>query len=185
MSRKAAREKILTTSSFRCLVREVMATVGEKYGLALIGGIAVSHYANPPATPDVDFLVDGLLSEFLDDAEGFFYPPCKFERFSFEQRGLGLIQNMVRVGNLSKDLAVDFLLTGSDPYLSSVVENAVMVELQPNLELPVARVEDVILLKMKADRHKDAEDIAALYLAMEGRLDLQYIERMWKELKIK
>jgi len=82
-------------------------------------------------------------------------------------------------------MVLDLLAAGCCGYLLSVVDRAVPVEVQPGLIVPIARAEDIIVLKKLAGRDKDRKDIDVLYDTLGATLDHHYILRVLSQLKRK
>lgn len=133
---------------------------------ALIGGLAVAYYSNPLTTVDVDFLIwgskadlDGIAATTGDELKGWRSAPLVFpgRRKGFPRHGLSL-RRMVPT-----PAVVDVLATGEDDYLVSVVERAVDADVSGRgLMLPVARAEDLAVIKFLVGRDKDIEDATRL-----------------------
>lgn len=175
MDRKYARRGVLESPEFKALVLEVKEKL-QGYSYALIGGLAVAHYANPPVTIDADFLVDadklGLREIGIRFQEDGWKEYVLF--FATRQHGYPRHGTQFRKENA----IVDLLATGKDRYLRSVVRDAQPVQ---ELGLSVITAEDLIVMKTLAGREKDLDDTLEIQKHVSD-LDLEYIESTLEEL---
>lgn len=171
--RHDARLALLKTPEFKTLSKATIRVFGIE-NIALIGGLAVAHYANPPVTMDADFLVRGSCGDILEAVESFFAHPWDITTMTFKNE---IPEHCVRVARKGKDAVLDFLPTGRNAYLRSVVERAIEIEVQNGLFVPIATVEDVIVLKTIAGRDKDVEDNAAMGVKLGEKIDRAYIRQ--------
>lgn len=179
MSRQAARKDILKTPGFHLLASAAIREMPQD-SIALIGGLAVGYYANPPVTIDIDFLVIGTCGDVLEAAESGFPPPWQIKTMSFKG---SVPAHCVRLSRKDKpDMVIDLLPTGVNKYLVSIVKRAVWFEIQHGLSVPVARAEDIIVLKTVAGREKDLDDIEEILSKMGGKIDIEYVARMLKKI---
>lgn len=168
-----AKLDLLKSPEFKTMAKSVIAAFGRDR-VALVGGLAVAHYVNNPVTLDADFLVFGTCADVLEGAE-WFNVPWITKTMTFID---SVPKHCIRVRRDSPQLVIDLLTTGNIPYLESIVENAVEVEVQPGLKVPIARVEDVIIMKTIARRDKDMADISALGVKLGKKIDQKYIRRV-------
>jgi hypothetical protein len=145
---------------------------------ALIGGLAVVLRARARLTRDVDFLVSvpaGRLDDLLscagraglswDEAEVRKFSPGGLLRFRSPpdaQAGLGV--------------SIDVLFA-DDAFSACVLRRATRVSVG-EASIPVATVEDLVLMKLDANRPRDLDDVLALVDAHRDTLDLDYL-RSW------
>jgi hypothetical protein len=138
-------------------------------GLALIGGLAVSAWAEPRTTRDVDLVVSVADD---NDAEGLVYALQSSGYrvlLALEQptvKRLSTVRLSTPSGGPSP-IIVD-LLFASSGIEAEIVEAAEMLEILPGLHAPVARIGHLLALKVLArdDRRRpqDWDDIRALLL---------------------
>ncbi|MGD0088563.1 MAG: metallophosphoesterase [Planctomycetota bacterium] len=177
--RVGAQRDILKTPEFRTLAQMALATFPPN-SLVLIGDLAVAHYANPPLTVDVDFLAKGSCGDLLEVAADL-WAPWEVMLLSFPK---STIKHCVRIKSKQEpQIVLDLWACGSSGYLDSVVDRAVPVEVQPGLVVPIARAEDIIVLKELAGRDKDREDVAMMSHALGDTLDHVYIARTLDRLR--
>lgn len=167
-----ARSNALHSPEFKASAKAVLCAFGQN-DIALIGGLAVAYHANPPVTVDADFLVLGTCGDILEQVEEWFSPPWQVSTLAFKGE---IPEHCVRVERKG-GAAIDFLPTGRNAYLRSVVERAAEVDIG-GTRIPVALVEDVIVLKTIAGRYKDIEDIAVLGVKLGDKIDRAYIRRV-------
>ncbi|MGH2609328.1 MAG: nucleotidyl transferase AbiEii/AbiGii toxin family protein [Tepidiformaceae bacterium] len=149
---------------------ELVGNVLEAGGLraALIGGQAVNCWVEPRITLDVDVTVmasGATLREVVQRFElaGF--------RILFSQDPGGQSgPDFVRFEHEATEVELDLEVAKTD-YEAGMIERAVRAE---GLRIPVARAEDVLVLKLIANRGKDHKD--QLDLARLSGLDWAYIE---------
>ncbi len=176
MNRKYdARLNALKSEDFKKITTQCLKAF-PSVDLAMIGGLAVAYYVNPPVTVDVDFIVSGTCGDVLEKAEEWFSHPWEISTLEFDGE---IPAHCVRVRHSKiKHMIADFLPTGRNKYLRSIVERAVEVEVQPGLKIPIARVEDVIVLKTIAGREKDLSDNEAMGVKLGNKIDRAYIRRV-------
>ena len=145
--------------------QETLADLGHPW--ALVGGLAVSARAEPRFTRDVDFAV-ALKSD--REAEALILAvQARGYRIDtvLEQETTGRLATvrLVAPGSGEHGVILD-LLFASSGIESEVVERATVIEVFPGIELPVARVSDLLALKVLARdderRPQDTIDIRAL-----------------------
>ena len=135
--------------------------------------MAVIARAFVRATKDVDLLVSLPVAEadaLLDAASrhGFAWDPAEVKDF--------LEAGLLRLWgppSRKEGLGLDILLTDS-PFSENVVRRATTVEVL-GTEIRVATAEDLLLMKIEANRPIDLDDAIALKDAFRGRLDLPYV----------
>lgn len=144
---------------------------------ALAGGLAYGALVEPRATTDVDLLilldrpdreaVATLFSSAFDSVVP--HPaPMVFKRLSV-WRVVGMQEG--------REIIVDLLLAQSD-FLKSALRRKQAVDFQ-GLALPIVTLEDMIVLKMMADRLQDRADIEKIMQRLELRVDWEYV-REWQ-----
>ena len=141
---------------------------------AVIGGAAMVLRVRARPTRDVDIVITAH-REDLDDL-------LKLARdFSWtydddpEARALaeeGLVQ-LYRPGDRRLSFGVDLIFVDG-PFLQRVVARATQVRIA-SVSLPVATVEDLLLLKLDAGRGIDLDDAIAIKDAFEQTLDRKYL----------
>lgn len=176
--RRWARKQVLQSADFALAAKEVKKLL-KGFQYCLVGGLAVSVYANPPVTVDIDILVAVTTAEleelFKKRGRGW-----TASRLWFASRRKGIPAGGL---NLTKDkpqIDVDLLATGSDSYLQDVVLSALSTNLQPNLTMPVIQPEDLVVMKSLVGRDKDHDDVVAISRAR--KLDTKYIDGWINEL---
>ena len=159
---------------FRTLEEAIAILRAHDVAFALAGGLAQQVWGRVRATRDLDLLVSmpGDPEALLD---------------AFAVRGMRALGEARRLGDLELhsftredseafvDVAVDLLFARSG-LGEEAVRRAVSLRIGKS-EVPVVSAEDLLLLKLLADRvldRVDAEDIAR---EQKGRLDLQYLRR--------
>jgi hypothetical protein len=140
---------------------------------ALIGGVAVIARVFVRATKDVDLLVSCPVSEaraLLAVARRHDYGWEESDVDDFLEAGL---LRMWGPPSRREGLGLDILLTDS-PFNEDVVRRATVVEVL-GTEISVATAEDLLLMKIEANRPIDLDDAIAIKDAFASSLDMAYV----------
>lgn len=152
-------------------LRRVAAFLAELgYPAAVIGGVAMIARARTRATEDVDLLISwppGGVDRLLEVAahHGFRYELS--DRAFFDE---GLVRLL---GPGSSDMGADVIRADS-PYLEELIARATELEIA-GTKLRYASAEDLLLLKLEANRPIDIDDVLAIRDGLLNRLDLEYL----------
>jgi hypothetical protein len=157
------------------LLADLLLSLVNESGLsvALIGGQAVNYWARPRYTDDFDFTVaadpagiDRIVAGLLEHG---------FQVVRNQAPGSPSGPDFVRLERGYKLDAVDLIVAKTE-YQDGIVLRAIRTGTEA---LPIATAEDLIVLKLVANRSKDHEDIRSLLEACPD-LDWAYIED-WAE----
>lgn len=136
---------------------------GELKGYALIGGFAVSARSRPRATKDVDFLIHAekevvfkTLPELIS-RKGY-----KFKIYKGDL--LDPINGVIRVFDEEGNEFVDLIPIFWN-WQKEAVEYAEEIKIFDDVRVPIARIEDLIVLKLKAGGPQDMLDVQELLKA--------------------
>ena len=138
----------------------------------IIGGLAIAYRGNPRTTRDVDaiiFLDDNRLVDFLEQGESFSFKPRIPDPIAFARESRVLL---LRHGKSQIDIDLSL---GGPMFEPQILERAQNVKVG-KLTLPIATVEDLLVLKAVANRHIDRVDIAGL-LEFNDDVDIGYVRR--------
>lgn len=157
---------------------------GDITGHALIGGVAVSARARPRATKDIDFLISGdrtFLKSGLPDLltkKGY-----KYKMFKSDM--LDPLNGVIRVFDDDGTEFVDLIPVFWKWHLDAI-EHAEEIEIFDGIKIPVARAEDLIVLKLKAGGLQDMLDVEELIKAagLEGGLDKKRLFDLAKRARV-
>jgi hypothetical protein len=142
-----------------------------RWPFCVIGGFAVQHWGEPRMTMDIDLtLLTGFGSEesFVD---GFLQ---SYEARRPDARGFAL-QNRVLLLRHPSGVGIDIAL-GALPFEESAVYRAVTIEFEPQAKIRLCTAEDLIVMKVFADRPIDWKDVRGIMVRQgEGALDWGYI----------
>lgn len=145
---------------------------------ALVGGFAVQLYALPRATYDVDFTIAidrDALPAFYAAAERAGFEVPEFQKTgwldSVGRMPLIKVQRPVTGQHIDIDLFI-----AEVPFLKELLARR-RQEVVNEFAAWYASPEDIILLKLDANRAKDRGDIEAIFL-VQGQLDVSYL-RKW------
>jgi len=147
---------------------------------AVMGGLAVRFYALPRPTQDVDLNLEVTpddsvaLLRLLDEA-GFDVPEAYAAGWSDRVAEMPIVKVKRFLGHRSID--IDLFLTGS-AFQRSLMTRRCEVEYEGRLVWLVSP-EDLVLLKLAANRPRDRIDVQDLFFAL-GRLDDAYLDH-WAE----
>ena len=170
-------------NDLQVLVEKVGAlTKGWGRPSALIGGLAIAARVRVRVTKDADVAIavpPGTESELLRLATstGFTYDPVETGKF---MPG-GLVR--LWLPSEGKVLGLD-LLFANEPFFEEVVRRATTLKFW-DVELTVATVEDLLLMKLDANRPNDWDDAIAIKDAHGPTLDRAYIDRQAEYLDVK
>jgi hypothetical protein len=145
---------------------------------AVIGGIAVSAWARPRATQDIDFkvLLDRDAAQRLLDILAPDYAPLQANPLQALQRN-GVLFVKDRTG-----IRIDLQL--ADTSLDeSVIHRARTIELEPGVTAHVCSAEDLIIYKMISTRPQDQIDVANIVQRQGQQLDDQYVLHWLRQLE--
>jgi len=151
---------------------------------AVMGGIAVRAHGLPRPTYDVDFVIsvqhDQLTEIFEKLAElGFSIPEIYRQGWVDRVAEMPLIKVETYIDG--RAVAVDIFLAETS-FLQSVLSRTQRAIVE-GLELSLVSAEDLILLKVLANRLRDRADIADVRL-VQGTLDENYLQHWAKQLDI-
>lgn len=158
-----------------------------RWPCAVIGGAALAVRARVRTTRDIDVVLaipPGELESLLKAAQenGFRYDAADRDTLMAE----GLIRLWVAAPSSSGDPksvpGIDFL-TANDEFTAEVIRRAEPVDFGA-VRLPVATPEDLILMKLDANRPHDLDDAIALKDAHLGKLDRVYLNTWASKLGI-
>lgn len=147
---------------------------------AIMGGLAVRAHALPRPTFDVDFTISiehEALPELYRAAEtmGYVVPSAQSAGWIDRVRGLPVVKFQWIAAGRSIDIDVFLAET---PFQRRLLDRRRTYEHDGLVSLLVTP-EDLILLKLLADRPKDRVDVADI-LFIQGQLDLDYL-RLWAD----
>jgi predicted nucleotidyltransferase len=157
---------------------------GDIRGYALIGGFAVSARARPRATKDVDFLINAerevmfkTLSELISE-KGY-----KFKIYKGDL--LDPVHGVIRVFDKEGSDFVDLIPVFWD-WQKEVIEHADEIKIFDDVTVPIARIEDLIVLKLKAGGAQDMLDVQELLKAgkLGNNLDIKRLRTLAKSARV-
>jgi len=160
------------------VVRDVLRRVAQllaawPHPSAIIGGIAITARVRPRLTDDIDLIITvpaGSLEALLSVARS----------HGFVEEDGPLARELAEAGLLrlwsSQDVdrfGVDLIFVDSEQ-LERAAQRATTVDMG-FCQLPVASLEDLLLLKLEANRPQDIDDILAIKHAHLEALDMDYV----------
>jgi len=156
---------------------------GKLKGYSLIGALAVSAHARPRATQDIDFLVsaekDFFFRTFPKILEGKGYL-IKVFKSTFDDP----INGLIRIYDKDKTELAD-IIPVFWKWQDEIVNAAEEIDLS-GLKLPVARIEDLIILKLKAGGPQDLIDVEELIKAakISKKIDINRLNLLAERAKV-
>jgi hypothetical protein len=155
--------------------------------VAVMGGIALTAWLHPRNTRDVDLLI-GVANTDPDSlvrgmqAHGF--RPLRFPAL-VDVGDARFIQFMYTPPGTYVDIKVDLQLAESEFQKSALDRRKQFDWPERNLHIEAVSCEDLILLKLLAERMIDRADVIALIQANAYRLDYDYLRPWLDRLKVK
>ncbi|MEW6608711.1 MAG: nucleotidyl transferase AbiEii/AbiGii toxin family protein [bacterium] len=174
---------IITNILLDIIAKILKITQNEQIPIMFMGGLAISVWAEPRATYDIDGVIDierSNLENFLKELtkEGFIYD---------KSNPIKLIQNLPFITLIypieEQEIYIDLFLAKSR-YSKEALVRKQNVKIG-NLTIPVIAPEDTILYKLLAGRTRDIEDIHQILIIQRGKLDLKYMMKWAEKLGIK
>ena len=163
---------------YRSLVQIQQRLTAAGIASAVIGGIAVSAWARPRATQDIDFkvLLDRDAAQQLLDVLAPDYIPLQANPLQALQRnGVLFVKDRagVRIDLQLADTSLD----------ESAIQRSQTLELEPGVTAQVCSAEDLIIYKMISTRPQDQIDVENLVQRQGQRLDDQYVLHWLRQLE--
>lgn len=164
------------------MVKILKMTQKHEIPIMFMGGLAVSVWAEPRATYDID----GVINLDITDLENFLEELSK-EGFSYDKNNsIKLIQNMPFITLIypleGYEIYVDLFLAKSK-YAKESLDRKQEIVLS-DVTIPVISPEDLILYKILAGRSRDIDDVRQIFIAQEGKLDMEYMKKWATKLGI-
>ncbi|MCR9295590.1 MAG: nucleotidyl transferase AbiEii/AbiGii toxin family protein [bacterium] len=161
-------------------VLQQMVALCEKQDLEFVvmGGLAVRVHGIPRPTYDVDIAItvdQGRLEQFFEDAQELGYTVAEPFRTGWrdEVGGMPLVRLKTFLTE-AQSVDVDIFLNET-PYLRSVMDRRMQVDFDDG-SMSFVTPEDLILLKLLANRPRDLGDVSDI-LFVQGELDTKYMYR--------
>jgi len=171
------REAHALESEFLAALRDLIQLLQRAHRSGVvIGGVAVGLHGYSRATADIDMIVDGTdidLANFFEQARASGFEPRVADALEFARRTYVLPLKHSATG-VPVDLSLAFT-----PFEQEALANAVLVAL-PTVSAPVARPEDLVIMKALAQRPVDWVDIREIYRLHADAIDLNRV-RYWVE----
>ena len=148
---------------------------------ALIGGLAIVARVRVRTTDDADVMLVVRPGETRD-----LIARARAHGYRFDEQNLDLAEGgLVRLAGVpSEDGRLDLdLIYDDEPFVADVIARATEVDLA-GVTLRVATSEDLLLMKLDANRGQDLDDAIAIKDAFGDRLDRAYLDRQARALDI-
>lgn len=149
-------------------LQTVLTERGWKF--CFIGGLAVQHWGRPRVTDDIDLT---LLTGFGHE-QAFIEELLRLYPARVEGAADFALQNRVLLLRNPEGFGVDIAL-GALEFEENAVNSASDVELLPGLRLRLCRAEDLVVMKVFANRALDWEDVVSVIRRQRGQLDWRYV----------
>jgi predicted nucleotidyltransferase len=162
------------------IIKILKMTRKHKVPIMLMGGVAVSVWAEPRATYDIDGVINldrANLEDFLQDLSK--------EGFSYDKNNpIKLIQNLPFITLIypleEHEIYVDLFLAKSK-YAKEALNRKQEVKFS-GVTIPIIAPEDAIIYKLLAGRSCDMEDVRQILIAQKGKLDIEYMKKWASQL---
>lgn len=163
------------------MFEELLAKIGKvlkkhKIPYMIIGGQAVLLYGEPRLTRDIDITLGiniDRVDEIVEITKGLSLRVIPSDIKSFVSQTMVLPALDDNTG-----IRVDFIFSFT-PYEAEAIKRAKKVRIL-NQEVSFASVEDLIIHKIFAGRHRDLEDVRVIMIK-NPEVDVQYIKKSLKE----
>jgi len=157
---------------------------GQLQGYSLIGALAVAAYARPRATQDIDFLVSADENFFYDLFPGILKRKG-YELKIFKGTPLDPINGLIRIYDKKSGTELADIIPVFWKWQDEIVSSANKVKLL-GISLPVARLEDLIVLKLKAGGPQDLLDVEELLkaAALSKKMNLERLLALAERAKV-
>ncbi len=148
---------------------------------AVVGGMAMVLRVQARLTQDVDVVLLFPISRAREVAERARSHQFTFDEADFSAFGEAGLVRLWGPGE-PRELGADLIFVDSR-FLERVVERATPVPLPPS-PVPVATVEDLLLLKLEANRPRDLDDAIAIKDVHGATLDRGYLKAQGEALDL-
>jgi hypothetical protein len=153
---------------------------------AVAGGLAVGLWKNPRGTRDVDLLIavepPSLPSLYAALAAAGMRP--RTNPLPLELGGIRVALFDLRIPDTLMDIHVDLLFADSEYHRTALSRRVPAILPISNLEVSVLAVEDMIILKLLANRMIDRADVVALLQANRAQIDFGYLNQWVEKLEL-
>jgi len=140
-------------------VLEKAKALGEVKGYALIGGFAVSAHARPRATKDIDFLIQAEKSFYQKTFPAIMNKQGYVVK-AFKGDALDPLNGLIRIYDADGQELADLIPVFWD-WQQETIDKAENIDVFGR-RVPVAAIEDLIVLKLKAGGAQDLLDVQEL-----------------------
>lgn len=157
---------------------------GKLNGFTLIGALAVSAHARPRATKDIDFLVSAEKDFFFK----LFPDILKQHGYQLKVYKGGLddpVNGLIRIYDKEDKTEIADIIPVLWNWQDEIVAGSEKIELL-GVSIPVARIEDLIVLKLKAGGPQDLLDVEELIKAakISKKVDLERLNSLAERAKV-
>jgi predicted nucleotidyltransferase len=146
-----------------------------KMRIVLMGGMAVSVYARPRATYDID----GIISIKKEQINGFLNI-VKEAGFRYDKKKpVKFIQSLPFITLCYDNVYVDLFIANNE-FQENVLTRAKKIRFN-KMTLNIISLEDLVLIKLQTGRERDLEDVRDMISENKGKMDLRYLKK-WAQL---
>ena len=149
-----------------------------KIKIVLMGGMAVSVYARPRATYDID----GIISIKKEQIKGFLNM-LKEAGFKYDKKKpVKFIQSLPFITLCYVKTYVDLFIAGNE-FQENVLARAKKIRFN-KMALNIISIEDLVLIKLQTGRERDLEDVRDMISENKGKIDLGYLKKWAHSLNV-
>jgi len=133
-------------------------------GFCLIGGMGIGARGIPRATKDIDLFINADEDYFQKDL------PKELKKAGYSLKVYkgdrdDPLRNLIRILDEKGNFLVDLILIHWN-WQEEIINSAEPIQFEPNLFIPIAKAEDLIVLKLKAGSLRDLLDAEELLRIM-------------------
>ncbi|MEW6586471.1 MAG: nucleotidyl transferase AbiEii/AbiGii toxin family protein [Nitrospirota bacterium] len=164
-------------------VREVCRFLDEEaIEYMLVGGMAVSIWAEPRATFDIDFLVSIGLGDF-DNLKHRLTESGRFVFVHGKPMIFGKVSLLRATLKSNTNVSVDFMFV-DDLFKSEALKRKEALQLT-DFPIKISAPEDLIILKLLSGRQQDRLDATKILEMQKDNLDMAYLKTWLEKLGLK
>jgi len=149
---------------------------GKNWDYCIIGGLALQKWGEPRTTLDTDI----ALYTGLGEEESFVDPILERFQSRISEARVFALKHRVLLIQASNKKDIDIVLSAL-PFEREMIRRARRVEFAPSVRLPCCTAEDLVIMKVFANRPRDQLDAEGI-VDRQHQLDTEYILRQLAEL---
>jgi predicted nucleotidyltransferase len=173
--------KIVTKNILLTVLNELLKVCkAHKIKVVLMGGLAVSMYARPRSTYDIDGIISIKKEQIRD-----FLNILKEAGFRYDKKDpVKFIQGLpfITLCYVKHKTYVDLFIAGNE-FQENILTRAKNIRFNKML-LKLISPEDLILIKLQTGRERDLEDVRDMISENKGKIDFSYLKKWSRALNV-